>query len=389
MNGDFDPNGHKNLELFRYYLNRDLQKIDSSIQDNRGELKGYFIASLVDILVVFLFSENWIDFGKKWIDEEILIKLITIVVLIVLFIGVSWISNKILQYWHLKRKESGREEYIVDEAKQRMIDGFDNIACDGLLICESYMERYGLTEKPYVKEFYFYEIIHHLTKSTDLFEEIYGHIDLYVSSKEIELIDTYRVNNYIDFTKKINDFLRSEMKEFTKDDEVKRDIDNLDAVVAKWKHIDGLGNKIEYNESKSVSEEGVHIMEEVEKFLKEAETYYLATVEGDQPRVRPFGTAHIFEGKLYIQTSKKKDVSKQLHANPKAELCAFKGGEWIRVAGELVEDDRVEARQSMLDAYPGLKKMYAADDGNTEVFYFKNGVATISSFTHEPKVIKF
>lgn len=130
-------------------------------------------------------------------------------------------------------------------------------------------------------------------------------------------------------------------------------------------------------------------MEEVEKFLKEAETYYLATVEGDQPRVRPFGTAHIFEGKLYIQTSKKKDVSKQLHANPKAELCAFKGGEWIRVAGELVEDDRAEARQSMLDAYPELKKMYAADDGNTEVFYFKNGVATISSFTHEPKVIKF
>lgn len=92
---------------------------------------------------------------------------------------------------------------------------------------------------------------------------------------------------------------------------------------------------------------------------------------------------------LKTDLKEKKDVSKQLHANPKAELCAFKGGEWIRVAGELVEDDRVEARQSMLDAYPSLKKMYAADDGNTEVFYFKNGVATISSFTHEPKVIKF
>ena len=100
-------------------------------------------------------------------------------------------------------------------------------------------------------------------------------------------------------------------------------------------------------------------MEEIVKFLKEAETYYLATVEGDQPKVRPFGTAHIFEGKLYIQTGKKKDVSKQLHANPKAELCAFKGGEWIRVSGELVEDDRIEARESMLDAYPALKKMYA------------------------------
>lgn len=130
-------------------------------------------------------------------------------------------------------------------------------------------------------------------------------------------------------------------------------------------------------------------MEKVLQFLKDAETYYLATVEGDQPRVRPFGTAHIFEGKLYIQTGKVKDVSKQLHANPKAEICAFKGGEWIRVAGELVEDDRVEARQSMLDAYPSLQKMYAADDGNTEVFYFKNATAMISAFTHEPEVITF
>lgn len=130
-------------------------------------------------------------------------------------------------------------------------------------------------------------------------------------------------------------------------------------------------------------------METVLQFLKDAETYYLATVEGNQPRVRPFGTAHIFEGKLYIQTGKVKDVSKQLHANPKAEICAFKGGEWIRVAGELVEDDRVEARQSMLDAYPSLQKMYSVDDGNTEVFYFRNATATFSSFTHEPDVEKF
>ena len=120
-------------------------------------------------------------------------------------------------------------------------------------------------------------------------------------------------------------------------------------------------------------------MERVVNFLKEAETYYLATVEGDQPRVRPFGTAHIFEGKLYIQTGKVKDVSKQIHANPKVEICAFKNGEWLRVAGELVEDDRREARQNM----------YSADDGNTEVFYFKNATATFSSFTHEPEVVKF
>ena len=130
-------------------------------------------------------------------------------------------------------------------------------------------------------------------------------------------------------------------------------------------------------------------MERVVKFLKDAEVYYLATVEGNQPRVRPFGTAHIFEGKLYIQTGKVKDVSKQLLANPKAEICAFKDGEWIRIAGELIEDDRVEARQSMLDAYPSLQKMYAADDGNTQVFYFGNATATISAFTHEPVVIRF
>ena len=128
-------------------------------------------------------------------------------------------------------------------------------------------------------------------------------------------------------------------------------------------------------------------MDKVLKFLKDVETYYLATVEGDQPRVRPFGTAHVFEGKLYIQTGKVKDVSKQLHQNPKAEICAFKNGEWLRVSGKLIEDDRNEARQSMLDAYPSLQKMYKADDGNTEVFYFENATAIFSSFTHEPQII--
>ena len=130
-------------------------------------------------------------------------------------------------------------------------------------------------------------------------------------------------------------------------------------------------------------------MDKVLKFLKDVETYYLATVEGDQPRVRPFGTAHVFEWKLYIQTGKVKDVSKQLHQNPKAEICAFKNGEWLRVSGKLIEDDRNEARQSMLDAYPSLQKMYKADDGNTEVFYFENATAIFSSFTHEPQIIKF
>ncbi len=130
-------------------------------------------------------------------------------------------------------------------------------------------------------------------------------------------------------------------------------------------------------------------MERVCKFLKDAGTYYLATVEGDQPRVRPFGTAHIFEGKLYIQTGKVKAVSRQLAANPKVEICAFMKGKWLRLAGELVEDDRVEAKASLLEAYPSLQKMYAADDGNTQVWYFKNATATFSSFTSEPEVITF
>ncbi len=130
-------------------------------------------------------------------------------------------------------------------------------------------------------------------------------------------------------------------------------------------------------------------MKRVEQFLKDAETYYLATADGDQPRVRPFGTAHVFEDKLYIQTGKVKDVSKQIHANPKVEICAFKDGQWLRVAGTLVEDERLEAKQSMLDAYPMLQQMYKADDSNTEVFYFKDAVATFSSFTSAPETVEF
>ena len=130
-------------------------------------------------------------------------------------------------------------------------------------------------------------------------------------------------------------------------------------------------------------------MKRVLDFLKKAEVYYLATVEGDQPRVRPFGTINEFEGKLYIQTGKVKPTSKQLAANPKAEICAFKDGAWIRVACELVEDDRVEARKSMLDAYPNLRHMYDENDGNTQVLYMQNATATISSFSSAPVVIEF
>ena len=130
-------------------------------------------------------------------------------------------------------------------------------------------------------------------------------------------------------------------------------------------------------------------MQRVCDFLKEAGVYYLATVEGDQPRVRPFGTAHIFEGKLYIQTGHIKPCAKQLLANPKAELCAFHNGTWLRIACSLVEDDRVEAKKSMLDAYPNLRRMYDENDGNTMVLYMENATATFSSFTAAPEVVTF
>ena len=130
-------------------------------------------------------------------------------------------------------------------------------------------------------------------------------------------------------------------------------------------------------------------MEKVLEFLKQAGTYYLATIDGDKPRVRPFGTINEFEGKLYIQTGKVKNVSKQIHANPNFEISAFLNGDWIRVSGKLVEDPRVEAKASMLDAYPDLKAMYSAEDDNTEVFYMTDVTATFASFTKAPEEVKF
>ncbi|MBR2603885.1 MAG: pyridoxamine 5'-phosphate oxidase family protein [Bacilli bacterium] len=130
-------------------------------------------------------------------------------------------------------------------------------------------------------------------------------------------------------------------------------------------------------------------MEEVLKLLKDCGYYFIATIDGDKPRVRPFGTAEIFEGKLYIQTGKKKNVSKQIEANSNVEICAFKDGKWIRISGSLVRDERIEAKKYMLDQNPDLRSMYNENDDNTEVLYFEKGTAVISSFTEEPKIINF
>jgi len=130
-------------------------------------------------------------------------------------------------------------------------------------------------------------------------------------------------------------------------------------------------------------------MEEVYEFLKKCGTYYIATIDGDQPRVRPFGTVLISENRLYIQTAKAKNVAKQIMKNPKIEICGMSGDKWVRVEAVAVEDDRTAIRQKMLDAYPQLKAMYSADDGNNQVLYLKNATATFYSFGGEPKVIRF
>ena len=130
-------------------------------------------------------------------------------------------------------------------------------------------------------------------------------------------------------------------------------------------------------------------MEEVFKFLKKCGVFYLATEEGNQPRVRPFGAINIYEGKLYIQTGKSKNVSKQMQINPNVEISGFVDGKWIRLDGTVVRDDRYEAKTDMLDNNPELKSMYSADDDNTEVLYFENAKATFCSFTEEPRIVEF
>ena len=128
-------------------------------------------------------------------------------------------------------------------------------------------------------------------------------------------------------------------------------------------------------------------MKKVYEFLKDCGTYYLATIEDNKPRVRPFGTINLFEDKLYIQTGKSKKVYKQIEKNNNFEICAFKDGQWLRISGELVNDDRLEAKKDMLDHYPELRNMYDENDKNTSVLYFKNAIATFYSFTAEPREI--
>ena len=129
-------------------------------------------------------------------------------------------------------------------------------------------------------------------------------------------------------------------------------------------------------------------MKEVQEFLKECGVYYLATVDNNEPKVRPFGTIEIFENKLYIQTGKSKDVYKQIEKNNNVEISAFNNGRWIRITGKLIPDDRREAKKDMLDKNPQLRGMYNEDDDNTIVLYLDSYKAVMYSFTEPPRVIE-
>jgi uncharacterized pyridoxamine 5'-phosphate oxidase family protein len=132
-------------------------------------------------------------------------------------------------------------------------------------------------------------------------------------------------------------------------------------------------------------------MQEVYEFLRTCGVYYLATVDGDQPRVRPFGTAVIFQQNLYIQTGRKKNVARQMLTNPKVEICAYDPGKgvWLRIEAKVVADERLEAKQYVLDQYPQLKSMYKADDENTLVLYLKDVTATFNTFTDPARTVTF
>ncbi len=130
-------------------------------------------------------------------------------------------------------------------------------------------------------------------------------------------------------------------------------------------------------------------MERTAKFLQEAENYFIATIDNDKPRVRPFSTVLVYDGKLYINTGKDKNVSKQIHANPNVEICALNGPQWLRVSATLVEDPRLEVKQAMFDAYKTLQELFSVESENTEVFYLKDAVATFYSVTREPEVETF
>lgn len=235
---DFEQTGHKNIELLRFYLSKDIKRIDAKIQRNDSNMLGYFVGSLVDILIVIFFEDLLKDLFETYDNKiQITIKIIVIVCLIVIFMVISWITKRLRDAKVRREKASGKRQYYINEEKQEQIDDFDNIACDGLLIYRNYMEGYKHAREKYIKDFYLYEIIHHLSKAAIIFNNIYENQKLYISSEDDQLLDRYRVNNFIVFSRQIYKFLKKEIAKEPKDEELKSDMINLEALVNRWKMI--------------------------------------------------------------------------------------------------------------------------------------------------------
>lgn len=222
-------NNHKNFELFRFYLSRDISKLDKKIEKQNNEIIGYVLASLVDVMIVMIFQE----YLSK---QEIIVRICSVFILLVLFILISWSTKIIVSFVQIRSRESGIEEYVDREKRQERIDEFDNIACDGLLICENYIEKYKQTSIDYLREFFLYEVVHHMTKAVSVFDDVYNNRDNYISSKKSELIDVYRANNFMDFSKAVMLFLNEEAANIS-DKDLNADLINLNSSVDKWKRI--------------------------------------------------------------------------------------------------------------------------------------------------------
>lgn len=226
MAKDFEQIGHKNIELLRFYVSKDINKIDKKIQSNDSQMKGYFLASLIDVLIVIIF-DKYMESSPIWE------KLLWIVGLIVLFLILSKLVAFFSKWKNDRKKEAGRDKYLPDNILQK-IDDFDNIACDGLLICENYIKKYKEESEQYIKDFYLYEIIHHLSKITDIFRQIYSEPTVYISDSNKELLDSYRINNFIVFAKAINSFLHTELGNLTGNTALSDDLKNLGDTISDW-----------------------------------------------------------------------------------------------------------------------------------------------------------
>lgn len=247
MKNSFDQIGHKNLELLRFYLNKDIQSIDRKLTSNNDGILGYFIASLVDILIVVLFDDGIKEFLKGQFSDnikaQIFIRCGIIAALILIFLLVTWIVKTIRAGLRQRNIIEGRNLYEgneADDVDQRLIDRFDNVACDGLLVCQDYRQRYSDETDPNIKNFYLFEIIHYLKKADDIFSVIYHNKETCIALKKQDhsdqLIASYRVNNFIDFSNEILDFLETETKEFH-DDSVLTDMVNLRASIKEWEKL--------------------------------------------------------------------------------------------------------------------------------------------------------